>query len=115
MSLTDGFPFMLAFWRWLLHLGNFALPALALATLLAPVVVGRRRLCARLLWQAWRWLAVTGLLVLVAGLLLSGRDGKIATYAALVLSVGSLCCWLQWHRPTSSTAMRELPRRPERR
>lgn len=82
-------------WSGLLHGVNFALPALALATLLAPAVVGRSRLSARALGHAWCRLAGVGLCVLLAGVVVFGRDGKIATYVALVLSLATACCWLQ--------------------
>ncbi len=85
-----------ALWGGLLHLFNFALPALVLALLLALALLGRQAGSLPSLWRAWRWLAATGLLVQLAGLLAFGRDGKMATYAVLVLSLGSLACWLQW-------------------
>ena len=78
----------------LLHLVNFAWPAFALATLLAPVVVGWRGLARSRLWRVGMLLGLAGLAVLVLGLVWSGRDGRIATYAALVLVDGSLACWL---------------------
>ena len=45
-------------WAFLVHLGNFVWPAVALATLLVPGVVGWRGLAlrgsaARRLWRAW--------------------------------------------------------------
>src|SRR5262245_4651788 len=70
---------------------NFAAPALAVAVLVAAA--------ARLLLprdpQALGWLGsiainfVAGLGVLAAGLWYFGRDGKMATYAALVLAVAT--------------------------
>ncbi len=71
--------------------------------LLAPAVV-----TAGLLWLAaglWRsgrkggiglgLLAFAGCAVLLAGLAYFGRDGKIATYATLVLIQGSIVWWLR--------------------
>ena len=42
----------------------------------------------------WRWLlnAICGLAVLVGGLVITGHDGKMATYGALVL----VCASLEW-------------------
>lgn len=72
------------------HLLNFAAPALFLALVLslgAPLVLGGA-------WRERRWLAfgvnsLAGVAVLVAGLWVFGRDGAMATYAALVVVVGS--------------------------
>ena len=90
---------LVAIWGWALHLANFALPALVLAGLLAPAVTGRSGLSLPSLWRVWRWLAASGLLVLVVGLAVFGRDGKMATYAALVLVLASVACWLQPRQP----------------
>lgn len=81
---------LLALW----HLLNFTAPALCLAALLSLAM-----------WlqapargfdhfkRNFGWLSAGGMVVLVAGLALFGRDGKMATYAALVLVVGSLAHW----------------------
>ena len=79
------------------HLLNFMAPAIAMALLLW----GLPRL-----WpsaRAGRWparrelLALCGLgvAVLLAGLVVLGRDGKMFTYAALVLAQGSLVWWVR--------------------
>ena len=72
------------------HLANFALPALFLA-LWVPAAGHWLMGSARLAWR-WRacWHALAGLLVLLAGLVLQGHDGQMATYAALVLVSASL-------------------------
>lgn len=78
----------------LIHLFNFLLPALAMALLLPAL--------ARLLW--WRTLkgvgwalvcrvALVGIAVLVAGLLIEGRDGAMGTYAVLVISAALVVWW----------------------
>jgi multisubunit Na+/H+ antiporter MnhB subunit len=81
----------------LAHLAGFVAPALVVALLLALVPrlrqagrQGKRRWTQDL---AWLWLA--GVLVLLAGLAYFGRDGKMATYAALVVVQGTLGWWLQ--------------------
>ncbi|MEY4732635.1 MAG: hypothetical protein RLZZ464_701 [Pseudomonadota bacterium] len=83
-------------WLLILHLFNFVLPALAMAALMpwagrwvmgsggAPL---RRRMVTH---------AVAGVLVLVAGLVLQGHDGKMSTYLALVL-VAATAEWVM-HR-----------------
>jgi hypothetical protein len=72
-------------WLLILHLFNFVLPALAMAALMPWAgrwVMGsggvplRRRMAVH---------AVAGVLVLAAGLVLQGHDGKMSTYLVLVL------------------------------
>lgn len=77
------------------HLLSFMAPALCVALLLG---VG-----ARLVWLRkshllpWYLMvainALLGVLVLALGLVLTGQDGRMGTYAALVLALGS-CQWL---------------------
>jgi hypothetical protein len=77
------------------HLLNFAYPAAAVGMLAAAL--------AKLLWRRelgpvpWRRLArdtfIAGLLVLVAGLVVFGRDGKMATYLAMVAACGLTLWW----------------------
>lgn len=78
----------------LIHVFSFAAPALAVALL---VTAGRRLVLPRgALQPGWRASFainfVAGLAVLAGGLLYFGRDGKMATYAALVLVVATV----QW-------------------
>ena len=85
------------------HLLNLFGPAIGLG-LIAPAL-------AKLLWRnelravPWlalvRWVTGADALVIVAGLVVFGRDGKMATYAALVLSTALLLWWRGWPaRPT---------------
>lgn len=79
-----------AFW----HLANLFVPALALAALSAAL--------AKALWRrelaGVRWVrlaggaAAAGALVTLGGLVLSGRDGRMTTYAVLVLA-NALALW----------------------
>jgi len=70
------------------HLLNFLAPAFWMAAAMA--VLGRLVLRGRAagLGRGLQWLLDFGVcaLVLLAGLWLTGRDGKMATYAALVLA-----------------------------
>ena len=85
-----------AFW----HVLNFFTPALGVGCLGAAVV--------KLLWRrelarvAWRRLAIwgtgAGAGALLAGLVLFGRDGRMATYGLLVLAV-ALAFWGAGCRP----------------
>jgi hypothetical protein len=82
----------------LIHLLNFAAPALALALtlpLLAQILdrfSDRKRPVSLYLLAQTAINFVAGLLVLTAGLWVFGRDGKMVTYAALVVVLASL----QW-------------------
>ena len=78
------------------HLGNLFMPALMLGLLSAAL--------AKLLWRrelaavTWRRLAVPAALacalVTLTGLVIFGRDGKMATYAGMVLA----CAFTLWWR-----------------
>ena len=82
------------------HLANFFAPALGVGVLAS--------LMAKLLWRrelkgvAWlrlgTWGSVCGALVLVAGLVVFGHDGKMTTYAAMVLAC-ALALWWVGFRP----------------
>lgn len=75
------------------HLLNFAAPALFVAlvvTLAAPWVVGRSALAWRVQFAIQ---AGVGVAVLLGGLLMTGRDGRMGSYAALVLATVA-CQWL---------------------
>lgn len=83
------------FFAFLGHLFNFAAPALFLALLLA---LGGRLLgpkgASALAWYAQAAInSVVGCAVLLASLWWLGRDGRMLTYAALVLVCAS-CQWL---------------------
>ncbi len=77
------------------HVLNFLAPAASVAlllALLARLAHGRQRLL--LPWLSMALLnAILGSLVLGFGLVLTGHDGQLATYAVLVLAMGS-CQWL---------------------
>ncbi|ART50221.1 hypothetical protein [Acidovorax carolinensis] len=79
----------------LFHALNFMAPAAALAALL---VLGGRFIRSKgaltLSWKAQLAINfIVGCAVLVAGLVVLGRDGKMLTYAALVLACAS-CQWM---------------------
>lgn len=81
-----------AFW----HLANFFAPAVAIGSIASGL--------ARLLWRhelvavgwlrlsAWSSLAMAA--VSMAGLVVFGHDGKMATYAAMVVVCASVLWWL---------------------
>jgi hypothetical protein len=78
----------------LLHLLSFVAPALAVALLvsLAARILQPKRPGARRWWVSPAINFIVGAAVLAGGLWYFGRDGKMATYAALVLA----CASSQW-------------------
>ncbi len=85
-----------------LHLANFMAPAAVMPVLLWPLVrlaFGKAAKSPGFLHQ-WAVQFVVGLAVLLAGLVLLGRDGKMTTYAALVCAAAT-CKWVMlrgWRR-----------------
>jgi hypothetical protein len=83
------------------HLLNLFLPALVLAALAAAL--------AKLLWRRalagvpWHnlvlWAAAANAVVTLAGLLLFERDGKMATYGAMLLANTLMLWWRGFFRP----------------
>lgn len=83
-----------AFW----HVVNLLAPAGSVAVIAACM--------ARLLWRrqlasvSWRrlvgWPAALSAIVIVAGLLMSGRDGRIVTYMIMVLACATGLWWAGW-------------------
>ena len=75
-------------------------PAWGVAALLVPALLWRSpggwRIKRRPALRLWGVLGGLGSLVLLAGLLWFGRDGKMATYAALVLVMGSAAAFVRW-------------------
>jgi hypothetical protein len=86
-------------WAFLAHIAGFIAPAVFVALILWAMPrmrrAGRVRHGARL--EAFM-LVVAGVVVLLGGLVFFGRDGKIATYAALVFVQGTLAWWLHRKR-----------------
>jgi hypothetical protein len=78
------------------HIANFVLPAIGVGALTAALCkLLWRRALARTAWFTLAWQAsAAGLAVLVAGLVITGHDGRMITYAALVL-VCALVPWLK--------------------
>ena len=66
--------------------------AVALVLVLSGRLVGSRSTSAMSVWLRGAILFAVGVAVLAAGLVLWGRDGKMLTYAALVLG----CATCQW-------------------
>ena len=76
------------------HLLNFVGPAVAVALVLClgTLIFWSKRPVALSWWSQLALNFIVGCAVLVAGLWWDGRDGKMLTYAALVL-VSASCQW----------------------
>lgn len=82
-------------WNLLIHLANFVLPALVVGlglAALAPVFARKRVSVSAVITQA-AINFIVGVLLLAAGLVFFGNDGKMATYGALVLAAGTAQWW----------------------
>ncbi len=80
----------------LAHLAGFVAPALGVGLLLwAGLRIRRKGRSGLGSAMQLSLLCVVGIGVLLAGLVFFGRDGKMATYAALVLAQGTLAWWLR--------------------
>lgn len=84
------------------HLLNFVAPALVVGFLcaLAGRLVQRKAAGAPAWWTVGAINSLVGLCVLAAGLVVFGRDGRMLTYAALVVACGT-SQWLaagHWRR-----------------
>jgi hypothetical protein len=77
------------------HLLNFFAPALGVAVLSTALakLLWRRELAQARWQQLIGWSATAGAISLVGGLLAFGRDGRMATYGALVAAV-ALALWV---------------------
>lgn len=77
------------------HLLNFFAPALgvALATTLLAKLVWRRELAGASWRRLLAWSVGAGALVLIGGLVLLGRDGRMGTYGALVVATALALWW----------------------
>mgnify|MGYP003414360153 FL=1 len=82
------------------HLLNFIAPALGVALLATALAkLSWRRELAAVPWRRMAfWTACAGVLSLVAGLLVFGRDGKMATYAVLVVTSALALWWVGFAR-----------------
>jgi hypothetical protein len=81
------------------HIAGFIAPAVFMALILwtMPRLRRRGRAAPGAGLEAFM-LVVAGVVVLLAGLVVFGRDGKMATYAALVFVQGTLAWWLHRKR-----------------
>ncbi|WP_295638900.1 hypothetical protein [uncultured Methylibium sp.] len=87
----------------LIHLLNFALPALLLGSIAALLakLVWLRALGGVSVLRLAGWASGAALLALVGGLILTGRDGAMATYGAMVVACAAALGWAGWGRRSS--------------
>lgn len=84
----------------LIHLANFVLPALGLGVVAAVLakLAWWRALKPVAWWRLALWGSAAALLALVGGLVVTGRDGAMATYAAMVVACAAALGWAGWRR-----------------
>ncbi len=84
----------------LIHLANFFAPAIGLGTIAAVLVKGLwwRDLRGVSTLRLARWAVMGATLALVGGLLIFGRDGKMATYGAMMVLCALALAWAGWKR-----------------
>jgi hypothetical protein len=84
------------------HLLNFLAPAVGLGVLSAALakLVWRRDLRTVTWLRLALWSSAAATLALVGGLLVLGRDGKIAAYAVMVLASALTLWWTGFGRPS---------------
>lgn len=87
----------MSLWLMALHLLNFTAPALGLALLLgiADAFFKKKRPLALGVIGSSAIYFFAALAVLLLGLAVLGRDGKVLTHTALVLVLGTLAAWRQ--------------------
>jgi hypothetical protein len=83
------------------HLLNLLLPAVGTAMLAAAFAkLAWRRELGAVPWRALAGAAAAGAAaVTLAGLVVFGRDGKVATYGAMVVAVAVMLWWRGFRRP----------------
>ena len=85
-----------AFW----HLTNFFAPALVLGGFAAALtkLFWRRELGSAGALRLWAWASVAAAVASIGGLVWFGQDGRIATYAAMVLACAAALWWAGFRR-----------------
>ena len=80
-----------AFW----HLTNFFAPPLFLGAFAAALTkaIWRRALAPGCGWRLWAWASGASALTAIAGLVVFGHDGRMATYAAMVVACAAGLWW----------------------
>ena len=84
----------------LIHVAAFALPALLLGAVAAVLtkLLWLRPLATVSVLRLAGWASAAALLALVAGQLLTGHDGAMLTYVAMLLACAAALGWAGWGR-----------------
>ena len=85
-----------AFW----HVINFFAPALVLGVVAAAAtkLLWRRELAGVSTMRLWAWASGATAVASVVGLVVFERDGRMATYAAMVLACAAALWWAGFRR-----------------
>ncbi|HRK37402.1 MAG TPA: hypothetical protein PK347_03365 [Burkholderiaceae bacterium] len=85
----------MSFWLASIHLLNFVAPAFGVAVVLALVelILNKKGHSPHYFIQSFAIYFVVGVAVLMLGLAVLERDGKMLTYLALTVAVGSMAAW----------------------
>jgi hypothetical protein len=85
----------MSFWLASIHLLNFVASAFGVAVVLAlaELIVNKKRHSALFYIQSFAIYFMVGAAVLMLGLAVLERDGKMLTYLTLTVSVGSMAAW----------------------
>jgi hypothetical protein len=77
------------------HVLNFFLPAVGMALLVPSLarLVWRKVLRSTGWWLQVKWAALANALILIVGLIATGRDGAMLTYMGLVLASALTVWW----------------------
>jgi len=77
------------------HLTNLFVPAIGLGLVSAGLakLFWRRALASVPYWRLAGSTAAVGAIVTVAGLVITGQDGRMLTYAAMVLAAATVLWW----------------------
>jgi hypothetical protein len=84
----------------LIHIGNFFLSALGVGLISAFLVkrLWRQDLAGVAFSRLAVWAVSAGALVLIGGLVITGRDGRMVTYGAMVIACALALLWAGWKR-----------------
>jgi hypothetical protein len=79
----------------LAHLLGLFMPALGTAPIAAALAKGlwRRELAREAWWRLTAWSSAAGSLALLGGLVVLGRDGRMASYSAMLLACALALWW----------------------